>query len=79
MSLVKVVISVEANQLKKIDFYAKQHGFKNRSEVFQFVLTDRLKRLSRSRLARECAKLDIPEEQALGSVNNALVFSLIFA
>lgn len=65
MSLVKITISVDANQLKKIDFYSKQHGFKNRSEVFQFALADMLKRLSRSRLARECAKLDISEEQAL--------------
>lgn len=37
----------------------------NRSKVIEDAVKDRLLRLHRSRLARECSKLDRFEEQAL--------------
>lgn len=68
MNLAKIAISVDANQLKKIDFYVKQHVFKSRSQAFQMALAQTLERLDHSRLARECAKLDVSEEQALADL-----------
>ena len=43
---------------------AKKH-FPNRSRAVQEAISDKLNRLQRSRLARECAKLDPTFEQAL--------------
>lgn len=68
MNLAKIAISVDAKQLKKIDFYVKQHVFKNRSQAFQMALTETLERLDHSRLARECDKLDTAAERELADL-----------
>jgi hypothetical protein len=39
--------------------------FRSRSQAIQNAITEKLERLDRSRLARECAKLSPPEEQAM--------------
>jgi hypothetical protein len=51
--------------LKKIDFYVKKHVFKNRSQAFQLSINQTLDQLEHKRLANECAKLDINEEQEM--------------
>lgn len=68
MSLAKIAISVDANQLKKIDFYVERQVFKSRSQAFQVALAETLERLDHSRLARECAKLDISAEQEIADM-----------
>lgn len=68
MSIAKVAISIEASQLKKIDFYVKKHVFKSRSQAFQVAVVETLKRLEHSRLAKECEKLDIHAEQEMADL-----------
>ena len=42
-----------------------EHRFPNRSQAIQEALDEKLSRLSHSRLAQECAKLDPDFEEAL--------------
>ncbi len=42
-----------------------QHVFPSRSRAFEEALEEKLKRLDKSRLARECAKLDPDFEKSL--------------
>jgi hypothetical protein len=43
----------------------KSNVFPNRSKAFQMAVEEKIARLDRSRLARECAKLDIKNERSL--------------
>jgi metal-responsive CopG/Arc/MetJ family transcriptional regulator len=62
---VKVAIAIPEKLLKKVDSLVKRRVFPNRSKAIQQAVREKLERLDRSRLARECAKLDPREEQAL--------------
>ncbi|MXY98177.1 MAG: hypothetical protein F4Z29_10630 [Gemmatimonadetes bacterium] len=42
-----------------------QQAYKNRSQAIEEAVSEKLDRLKRGRLARECAKLDPVEEQEL--------------
>lgn len=65
MNVDKVTISVESALLRKIDRLVKAKVFPNRSNAFQEAVSEKIERLDQNRLARECAKLDIKEEQSL--------------
>lgn len=65
MGRAKIAITVDENALAEIDRLVQQGVFPNRSKAFEEALHDRIAKLHRSRLARECAKLDRREEQAL--------------
>ena len=65
MGRAKIAITVDENALEEIDRLVRQGIFPNRSKAIEDALHDRVARLQRSRLARECAKLDPKEEQAL--------------
>lgn len=65
MGRAKIAITVDENALAEIDRLVEQGVFPNRSKAFEDAIEDRISRLQRSRLARECAKLDRHEEQAL--------------
>jgi Arc/MetJ-type ribon-helix-helix transcriptional regulator len=65
MGRAKIAITVDENALAEIDRLVKQGVFANRSKAIEEALHDRIARLHRSRLARECAKLDRSAEQAL--------------
>ena len=65
MSPTKVAVTLEAETLAEIDRLVAQQVFPNRSKAIQAALNDKLARLRRSRLAREAAKLNPLEEQAL--------------
>ena len=65
MNRTKIAITLEAEIVRKVDGLVKRHVFPNRSRAIQDALQDKLARLERRRLARECAKLDRGEEQAL--------------
>ncbi|MCC6326994.1 MAG: ribbon-helix-helix protein, CopG family [Acidobacteria bacterium] len=64
MSVAKVTISIESQLLKRIDSLVKNRVFPNRSQAIQSAVEEKVIRLDKSRLARECAKLDKKEEQA---------------
>lgn len=65
MSMTKIAISINKDQLHQVDLYVKEKKFKNRSQVFQFSIDKVLKLLAHDRLAKECAKLDVKSEQEI--------------
>jgi Arc/MetJ-type ribon-helix-helix transcriptional regulator len=65
MSRPKIAITVDEDALTEIDRLVRNGVFPNRSQAFEVAVKERLERMSHSRLARECAKLDKAEEQAL--------------
>jgi Arc/MetJ-type ribon-helix-helix transcriptional regulator len=65
MGRAKIAITVDEDALAEIDQLVAQGVFQNRSRAFEAAIQERIATLHRSRLARECAKLDKSEEQAL--------------
>lgn len=65
MGRAKIAITVDEQALAEIDRLVRQGVFPNRSKAIEEAVHERIARLHRSRLARECAKLDKAEEQAL--------------
>lgn len=64
----KITISIESSLLKKVDYLVKERVFANRSQAIQSAVKEKISRLDRNRLARECAKLDKAEEQSLADL-----------
>ena len=65
MSTAKVAITLDEDLLKRLDRLVKNRTFENRSRAVQEAVSEKLARLDRSRLARECAKLDRKSEQIM--------------
>ena len=63
MPVSKIAITIDNNLLKEIDLLVKSNLFPNRSKAIQEAVADKLKRLKKTRLAQECAKLDPDFEQ----------------
>jgi len=62
MSATKIAISIDEHILKEIDRLVQKKIYPNRSRAIQEAVQDKIERISKSRLARECAKLDSDEE-----------------
>jgi metal-responsive CopG/Arc/MetJ family transcriptional regulator len=65
MAASKIAITIDDNLLKQLDMLVKSKYFPNRSKAIQEAVTEKLIRIEKSRLAQECAKLDINFEQSL--------------
>jgi metal-responsive CopG/Arc/MetJ family transcriptional regulator len=65
MSRAKVAISLDESILERLDTLVERAVFSNRSQAIQEAVEEKLARMERSRLARECAKLDPTFERAL--------------
>ena len=65
MSRAKVAISLDESTLERLDKLVERAVFSNRSQAIQEAVEEKLARMERSRLARECAKLDPAFEKAL--------------
>ncbi len=65
MAKAKVAITLDARIVERLDYLVKQSVFPSRSQGVEVALQEKLARLERSRLARECAKLDPPSEKSL--------------
>ena len=65
MAAAKVAISLDEDVLARLDRLVRQQTFANRSKAIEQAVKEKLERLDRSRLARECAKLDPAFEKAL--------------
>ena len=65
MSTAKIAISIEEKKLTRLDRLVADRVFPNRSKAIQAAVEEKLARLDRKRLKRECAKLDPRFEQAL--------------
>ncbi len=65
MGRAKVAISLDEATLNRLDKLVQKQVFPSRSQAIQEAVQEKLARLERSRLARECAKLDPAFEKAL--------------
>ena len=65
MPKTKVALTLDADLLEQVDELVAKQKFRNRSQAVEAALADKLRRLARTRLAREAAKLDPAEEQRL--------------
>ena len=65
MNTTKVAITLNKRTLDRLDQLVRNRMFPNRSKAIQEAVEEKLDRLDRSRLARECAKLDPVEEKAM--------------
>ena len=61
----KIAITLEKETLKRIDQLVKKRAFPSRSRAIQEAIAEKLERMDRNRLARECEKLDPAFEKAL--------------
>lgn len=71
MGVAKVTISIETALLGKVDRLVKERVFPTRSQAVQAAVEEKLMRLDKNRLARECAKLDKAEERAVADTGLA--------
>ncbi|HKS21975.1 MAG TPA: ribbon-helix-helix domain-containing protein [Thermoanaerobaculia bacterium] len=65
MARAKIAITVDEQAVAEIDRLVREGTFANRSQAIEAAVKDRIERFRRTRLARESAKLDAAEEQAL--------------
>jgi len=65
MPKTKVALTLDATLVNRVDDLVAKQRFRNRSQAVEAALAEKLERLARTRLARECAKLDPAEEQRL--------------
>lgn len=65
MPKTKIAVTLEARLLERLDELVAGRRFQNRSQAIETALAEKLERLARTRLARECAKLDPREEKRL--------------
>ena len=65
MPRAKVAISLDESTLARLDQLVERAVFSNRSQAIQEAVEEKLARMERSRLAKECAKLDPIFERAL--------------
>jgi len=65
MRATKVAITIDQALLAQLDRLVETRVFPNRSKAIQDAIQDKLTRISRTRLARECAKLNPKSEKAL--------------
>lgn len=63
MSVAKITISIEDELLRKLDLLVRERVFPNRSQAIQSAVEEKVKKIDKNRLARECAKLDKNEER----------------
>jgi len=63
MAASKIAITIDDTLLKQLDLIVKSKMYPNRSKAIQDAVADKLKRIERTRLAQECAKLDPEYEQ----------------
>jgi len=61
----KIAITLEAEFIGELDRLVNQHVFQSRSQAIQEAVSEKLRRMKRSRLATECAKLQPTFEKAM--------------
>ncbi|MBI5409665.1 MAG: CopG family transcriptional regulator [Nitrospirae bacterium] len=65
MSKAKIAITLEQNSISRLDHLVHENIFLNRSQAIQTAVNEKIERLERNRLAKECAKLDPAYEKAM--------------
>ena len=65
MGASKIAISLDESLLTRLDQLVQTQVFPSRSKIIQEAVREKLERFDRSRLARECQKLDQQFQQAI--------------
>jgi metal-responsive CopG/Arc/MetJ family transcriptional regulator len=65
MSKEKIAITLDEEFIGELDRLVNQHVFQSRSQAIQEAVSEKLRRMKRSRLAIECAKLQPAFEKAM--------------
>ena len=65
MSKTKIAITLDKEYVSEIDRLVQENRFLNRSQAISEAVKEKLQRIKKNRLARECAKLDTYYEQTL--------------
>lgn len=65
MPKTKIAIALHPDVLTRLDGFVIQAGFPSRSQAVEAAIEEKLERMERTQLARECAKLDPTYEKAL--------------
>ena len=65
MPKAKIAISLDQQTLARLDRLVRSKAFANRSQAIEADVEEKLQRLDRVRLARECKKLDPAYEKQL--------------
>jgi Arc/MetJ-type ribon-helix-helix transcriptional regulator len=71
MPKTKVAVTIERDLVDQVDQLVAQDRFRNRSQAIECALSEKVERITRNRLARECAKLDRDEEKRLAEAGLA--------
>jgi metal-responsive CopG/Arc/MetJ family transcriptional regulator len=61
----KIAITLDTTTVEQVDRLVARKVFPSRSQAIQAAVNEKIERLERSRLARECAKLDRVFEKAM--------------
>jgi Arc/MetJ-type ribon-helix-helix transcriptional regulator len=61
----KIAVSLNRETVERLDRLVCEGVYPSRSRAIQEAIDERLDRISRDRLSRECAKLDPADESAL--------------
>jgi metal-responsive CopG/Arc/MetJ family transcriptional regulator len=65
MGKAKIAITLDEQYIDQLDTFVSKHVFQNRSQAIQEAVKEKLTRIRRTRLAKECAKLDPALEKAM--------------
>ena len=65
MGNTKITVTLDEQCIDQLDKFVGEHIFENRSQAIQKALEEKLARIKRTRLAKECAKLDPGLEKAI--------------
>lgn len=65
MGKAKIAITIDERMVGRIDRLVRQKAFTNRSRAIEIAIQEKLKRIDRSRLAIESAKLNPTTERAM--------------
>jgi metal-responsive CopG/Arc/MetJ family transcriptional regulator len=65
MAKTKLAVTLDSSLVSELDQLVSKRRFANRSQAVEIAVAEKLERLAKARLARECTKLDPEEERAL--------------
>lgn len=65
MPRAKVAVSLDESTVERLDRLVREAAFPSRSQAIQEAVDEKLSRMERNRLARECAKLDPEFEKSM--------------
>jgi metal-responsive CopG/Arc/MetJ family transcriptional regulator len=65
MGKTKIAITLDEQYIDQLDTFVSKHIFQNRSQAIQEAVKEKLARIKRTRLAKECAKLDPTYEKLI--------------